>query len=137
MHAFCTYCSKDKRDDLSDIPAIHRYRSPRIDGVYDAALRLGVGFYILSGKFGLIPPEQPIPLYNHLLLPSEVPQLVDRVTEQVQRYGITHLVYFTQSFEQDPHVIPYHDVIVSAFSRLTLPVFVVQMGEVSLPDLRA
>jgi hypothetical protein len=61
MNAFCTYCSASKSQAPGNIPAIQRYQSRRIRKVCQAATTLGLKFYILSGEFGLISPQQPIP----------------------------------------------------------------------------
>jgi len=129
MHVFCTYCSKDKSDEPGDIPAIRRYKSARIDNVYAAARKLGVGFYILSGKFGLIPPAQPIPWYDHLLKAEEVSQLVGIVAGQIKQYGIAGLAYFTQPLAQEPNVVPYHDTLAAACSRGTVAFHVIELGQ--------
>lgn len=128
MHAFCTYCSADKSDEPGEIPAIRRYQSPRLSRVYEAAQQLGVGFYILSGEFGLIPPECPIPWYDHLLVTTEVPALVDKLVQQIGQYGITRLVYFTQPLTQDLAIAPYQDAIMTACNRLALPFLVIELG---------
>ncbi|MGH7600908.1 MAG: hypothetical protein ACREOI_31505, partial [bacterium] len=78
MTAFCTYCSALKSQAPGNIPAMQRYQSLRIRKVCQAAMELGLEFYILSGEFGLIPSQQPIPFYDHLLRPEEVPVMVER-----------------------------------------------------------
>ncbi len=137
MYAFCTYCSKDKSTEPSEIPAIQRYLSPRIDHVYSAARELGLGFFILSGEYGLLPPEQPIPWYDHLLKPEEVPNLTNLLTQQIKQYGITRLVYYTQSFARDPHIVPYHDAVVGACQQAGVLIFVVEIDETSLTSQAA
>ncbi|CAG0990107.1 hypothetical protein GPROT1_02944 [Gammaproteobacteria bacterium] len=132
MYAFCTYCSKDKRDTPGDIPAIQRYLSSRISHVYNAARELGLAFFILSGEYGLISPDYALPWYDHLLLRSEVSSLASRVIEQLAQHDVTRLVYFTQSFARDPNIVPYHAVIVEACNRIGVPIFVVEIDETSL-----
>ncbi len=134
MYAFCTYCSKDKSDAPDEIPAIQRYLSARINAVHDAAQRLGLSFFILSGEYGLIPPDQLLPWYDHLLLNTEVPALASRAVEQIARHGVTRLVYFSESFARDPQLVPYHTVLVEACSRAGVPIFVVEIDESALPD---
>jgi len=129
MHAFCTYCSAHKSRDSGEIPAIRRYRSPRLDKVHNAALQLGVGFFILSGEFGLIPPERTIPWYDHLLTASEVPSLAEYLIEQIEQVGITRLVYFTRPLAVEPAVVPYHDALAIACTRVELPFLAVELGE--------
>lgn len=132
MHAFCTYCSAGKSRDAGDIAAIRRYQSKRIETVYAAAQQLGVEFCILSGEFGLIAPDYPIPWYDHLLRADEVPALTERIVEQIAQHGITRLVYFSQSFDRDPAIIPYHEVLALASVRLGVPFMMIELS----PELR-
>jgi hypothetical protein len=132
MYAFCTYCSKNKSETSGEIPASERYRSIRLEAVHDAARRLGLRFFILSGEYGLIPPEQPIPWYDHRLLTDEVPTLASQVLEQIARRAITHLVYFTESLRRDPNVAPYQAVIMEACQRAGVSLFTVEIDESSL-----
>ena len=127
MQAFCTYCSRDKSDADGNISAIQRYLSNRIERVYAAASQLGIGFYILSGEYGLLNPQQPIPWYDHLLQPEEVSSLANQIATQIQEAEITGIVYFTNSFDQDPNVVPYHDAIASACSRTSRQLLVVEV----------
>ena len=50
MTAFCTYCSATKNRKPGEIPAIQRYRSCRIERVYEGSCTLGLPFRVLSGK---------------------------------------------------------------------------------------
>ena len=127
MQAFCTYCSRDKSDEPGNIPAIRRYRDTRIEKVYNAASQLGLEFYILSGEFGLLSPQEPIPWYDHLLKPEEVSSLADRISKQIREYEINRVIYFTNSFARDSNVIPYHDAIVAACSRTSRPILVIEL----------
>jgi hypothetical protein len=132
MHAFCTYCSAGKSREAGEIAAIRRYQSKRIEAVYVAAQQLGVEFYILSGEFGLIAPDRPIPWYDHLLLENEVPALVERIVEQLAQYSITRLVYFSQSLDRDPAIIPYHEALAMACARLGVSFMMIELS----PELK-
>ena len=125
--ALCTCCSKDKNDEPGNLPAIQRYKSARINKVHAAARQLGVGFYILSSEFGLIPSEQPIPWYDHLLRVDEVGRLTTLVAEQIQRYDITGLVYFTQPLLEEPNVVPYHSTLVAACEQTGVTLHIVEL----------
>ncbi len=129
MDAFCTYCSAFKSQAPGNIPAIQRYRSLRIQKVGQAAAELGLGFYILSGEFGLLPPQQPIPFYDHLLRPEEVPAMVERVAKQFREFGVTGLVYFTRPLTSSRELLPYYEVIKSACLREALPLFAVKLAD--------
>ena len=131
MHAFCTYCSAAKSSDKGEIPAIQRYLDRRIHKVCEAAALLGLEFYILSGEFGLIPPDQSIPWYDHLLLPDEVDDLVERMVAQIRRHRTDGITYFTNALDVEPALQPYHSAIVSACNRAACPCFIV---EVELED---
>jgi hypothetical protein len=75
-----------------------------------------VHFFILSGKFGLVEQSQPIPWYDHLLVPDEISTLAALVTQQLRGQGLTVLRYFTGSPASDAQLMPYLQVIVSACS---------------------
>jgi hypothetical protein len=107
MTVFCTYCSAEK--DASDalLPAIQRYRSDRIARIYSAALAAGCGFFILSGEFGLVDPNAPIPYYDHLLVADEIEAMAFRVAEQINQHGITQILFFTLPVAKDETLAPY------------------------------
>lgn len=108
MTVFSTYCSAEKKLDDSPLPAIQRYRSDRIKRIYSAALTCGVGFFILSGEFGLLKPNELIPYYDHLLAADEVEAHRFKVAEQIKQYGITQIIFFTLSVAADQKLEPYH-----------------------------
>ena len=93
------------------MPAIERYESLRITGVYKKASEAGAGFVILSGKYGILDAQQPIAYYDHLLAASEVEKHAALVARQLKEKGITKLVFYTDSILKDPNVKPYIDCI--------------------------
>jgi hypothetical protein len=109
--AFCTYCSKQKSDEEGDLPAIQRYRSQRIAQVSLQAMLNGCTVYILSGKYGLIAPDYPLPYYDHLLQTDEVSTMVQRVSEQIKAAGMEEIRYFSNNPDLDGTLIPYRMVI--------------------------
>jgi hypothetical protein len=128
MHVFCTYCSRDKSDEPNRIPAVQRYQSQRINRVYAAASQVGLEFFILSGEFGLLSAQQPIPWYDHLLLPKEVDELAARMAQQIQDRGISGVVYFTRSSTQDPNVQSYRDAMTAACKQASQPLFIIEQN---------
>ncbi len=126
MYIFCTYCSRDKSDAPDLISAIQRYQSQRINRVYAAASQVGLDFFILSGEFGLLPAQQPIPWYDHLLLPEEVEGLSVRMAQQIRDHEISGVVYFTRSSNQDPNVQPYRNAITAACTQTSKPLFIIE-----------
>ncbi len=104
-----TYCSRRKNAASGDLPAIERYESPRIRASSDRAAAMGADFRILSGTFGLLRAEDPIPYYDHLLQPEEVAGMVERV---IPVLGVYDEVVFTQV--PGDYIEPYLAVVTSA-----------------------
>ena len=108
MTVFCTYCSAEKETSDALLPAIRRYRSDRIARIYAAALAANCGFFILSGEFGLLEPNAPIPYYDHLLSADEAEAHALRVAAQLTEQGIAQLLFFTLPAAKDEKLAPYH-----------------------------
>jgi hypothetical protein len=108
MTVFCTYCSAEKEATEGLLPAILRYRSERVERIHAAARAAGGRFYILSGEYGLLAPNEPIPYYDHLLVADEVEAHAFKLTEQIEQYSITQIVFFTFPVSQDEKLAPYH-----------------------------
>lgn len=134
MSALCTYCSKRKSHESGEIPAIRRYKSERIERVYQAARTLTLPFFILSGRFGLVRPEECIPDYDHLLKPDEVPALATRLVEQMDRYGLGGLVYFTEPLVGNVRRVPYHAALSAACFVSSRPFLAVELEEINMSD---
>lgn len=117
MTVFCTYCSAKKDRSQGELPAIERYRSHRIRSVYIAAMSLGLQFLILSGKYGILEPSDPIPYYDHLLQCSEVMEHSEQVAVQLKALGVKDLVFFARSFSDDENVKPYFECIKAASQK--------------------
>lgn len=108
MTIFCTYCSAEKETAEELLPALRRYRSERIRRIHEAALIAGCGFYILSGEYGLLAPDEAIPYYDHLLVDDEIEMHAFKLAEQIKRYSITQIVFFTLPVWWDEKLAPYH-----------------------------
>jgi len=74
-------------------------------------MSLGFKFIILSGKYGILEPNDSIPCYDHLLQSSEVTEHSKRVADQLDALGVKDLIFFTRSFLDDKNVKPYCDCI--------------------------
>ena len=122
MTIFCTYCSAEKGTTEELLPALRRYHSKRIQRIHKAARNAGCGFYILSGEYGLLKPDEKIPYYDHLLVDDEVEAQAFRLTEQIKQYDITQIVFFTLSISKDEKLAPYHAALhlACAFASITL-----------------
>ena len=125
---FCTYCSRKKDPVDGLLPTMERYKSERIRSVHTAAQELGFETYILSGKYGLLFSNHPIPYYDYLLSQENVDSLTVTVEEQLIEHDITSVVFFAQSSKIDPNNKPYIEVVFQAcanknieFSLIILP----------------
>jgi len=103
MKGYVTYCSAKKRPDPGALPSIERYISKRIGAVAGLAGADNVHFRILSGKYGLLKPEDIIPPYEHLLKIEEVEALVGKVIGQLG--GLQEVTFFYEL--EDPATHPY------------------------------
>ncbi|RLG16788.1 hypothetical protein DRN62_03010 [Nanoarchaeota archaeon] len=127
MKIYCTICCKEKRRDEGLLPAIERYISKRIRRVYELSKRDGVGFRILSGKFGLLRPEDRIPWYDQKLLPPMVDDMIEVVKRQLKSQGITHVVFFAKDKEKFKGWRPYHKVLEKACSESGVKLEVIEL----------
>ena len=128
MTVFCTYCSANKDHSLEELPAIQRYQSQRIHSVYNAAMSLGYKFLILSGKYGVLEPSDPIPYYDHLLLSSEVPEHSKKVANRLEALGVKEIIFFAQPLSVDENLKPYFDCIKSASQRIGIDIKFVDLS---------
>jgi len=116
-HGVCTYCAGPKREDEGLLPAVERYRSRRIRLLALRAAWERRPFLILSGEYGLLGPDEPIPWYDHLLLEAEVEAMVPPVVRQLQGLRLEALDYHTAPLMSEPRVKPYFDLISAACAR--------------------
>jgi hypothetical protein len=116
----CTYCSAAKRTDAGLLPAVRRYQSERIVGLAEKADSQGMGFLILSGKYGFVGPEHPLPYYDHLLLSEEVEGLCSQMAVTLCRMKVTSLEYHTAAPELVAEVRPYLAAVVAACARASV-----------------
>ena len=103
----CTICCREKDHSPGLLPASRRYLSDRIRRVYQLAREAGLGFVILSGRFGLISPDQPIPYYDQLLREDEAKEMSGRVADFLKKNEVKKIIFLLPDPELDPHVRPY------------------------------
>ena len=97
MKAYCTYCSAQKNASIKTLTAIQRYESSRIFFVHQLAQERNIEFFILSGKFGLLHPNDELPNYDHLLKSSEIDSHAKKVANQIQERSLTEIVFFCKT----------------------------------------
>jgi len=103
----CTVCCRDKLTEPGLIPARKRYLSKRIARVGFLADAAGFPFAILSGKYGLIDAEHPIPHYDKLMQPEEVDPLATANAHYLVGRGIERVIFLAADLETDPRGKPY------------------------------
>ena len=82
---------------MGKIPSIERYNSSRINLIYEKSKKDKVPFVILSGKFGLLSPEEEIEWYDQKLNLSQSEELSEIVKNQIEKQKIKHFVFFLKS----------------------------------------
>ena len=102
-----TICCREKDHSPGLLPASRRYLSGRIRRVFQLARDSGLEFFILSGRFGPISPDEPIPYYDQLLQESEVEEMSGLVADYLGKEKAGKVIFFSPDPERDPHVIPY------------------------------
>ena len=120
MKIYCTPCCKEKRADKELLEAISRYQSERILAVFKKSEQDHVEFRILSGTFGLVHPREKIPFYDHQLTAEEIPQLTQKVKQQLAAQNIDAVVFFSKTTEMQERK-PYADTITQACTELGIP----------------
>ena len=118
MTLHITYCSKEKDRTRKDLPSIQRYDSERIDKIKAYADQRNEKFAILSGKYGLIEPEEEIPFYDELLREKDIPHLVTGMKNFLESRNIEKVVYHTKEVENERR--PYFKLLKNACDTLDL-----------------
>jgi len=103
----CTICCREKDEAAGLLPAIERYRSDRIGRIYELAKKEGTTFAILSGKFALLLPEEPIPYYDKLLVEADIPEVSRNIVPFLKKHNVGKIILFVPDPQSDPKVTPY------------------------------
>ena len=123
-HLYATYCSAHKRTDPGMLPAAERYQSSRIRHLVEQARTDNHPAAILSGQFGLVCAEEPLPWYDHLLQEAEITDMTHQVQQTLQEWGVGQVTWLTAALKSDPNLIRYQTVMAQA-CRASGTVFVV------------
>jgi hypothetical protein len=134
-----TCCSREKNTAPGKMPAIDRYSSPRIRAAAEAARLHGVGFRILSGRYGLIEAGRQIPWYDQRLTDDEVAAQVGRVVGQLAGQRLRRVVFVTRPAAVDPGCGPYRRVMAAASEAVGAEFIVVEAedGEMTAEGVAA
>ena len=117
---YVTYCSAEKRLAVGEIAAVRRYKSQRIDEVFERAQANDVGFAILSGKYGLIDGQRTIPYYDHLLQMEEIETITKKSIAFLEENDWENVVFFTRPLEEFPKLKPYHEVMIRSCEQTAI-----------------
>ncbi len=109
MKVIVTICSKNKDNTVGHIPAYLRYKSTRIKQVTKIANEECLPFFILSGKYGLIKYNEPIPFYDYLLLDKEVARISKIVSTQIIDNNISSIDFYAKPKLND--WVTYYEVL--------------------------
>lgn len=107
MIAYATYCSALKNFSKKAIPALQLYDSERISKIYKLANSQNTKFVILSGAYGLVEAHEQINYYDHLLDQTVVESHASVMASQIATKDISEIVFFSNSVETDPNLLPY------------------------------
>lgn len=102
-----TICCREKDRAEGLLPAVRRYRSERIERLYRLAGEAGLPFAILSGYFGLIEAEEPIPYYDRLMEEGDIERIAAAGEAFLRERGIKRVIFCLPDPALDPHVGPY------------------------------
>lgn len=89
-----------------------RYIATRVKRVMKIAKKANLPFFILSGKYGLIKYDQPIPYYDHLLQNKEINKIVRIVSKQIIDNNIDCIDFYAKPKSHD--WIAYYEVLEKA-----------------------
>ena len=68
-------------------------------------------FTVLSGKFGLLFPDDPIPYYDRLLKEGDIPRLSEKVSNFLKENSVQKLLFLVPDPEKDPAVRSYIECV--------------------------
>ena len=112
-----TICSKEKRLDSGPLPAAQRYLSGRISAVVARGQELGKKVFILSGKFGLLGPNEEIDWYDRALTAEDEPAITELVTRRLAAENANRVIFCAKPIDA-PGWRPYYNVIAAACANL-------------------
>ena len=103
----CTICCREKDQAEGVLPAWRRYKSKRIDAVAELARESDLPFIILSGKYGLIDADEPIPYYDKLMGEGDLGDIIGANIAFLEKNKVKKVIFLCPDPAIDPHVKPY------------------------------
>ena len=111
MHALLTTCTAKKALSRAMIPARDRYLGARIEAAAARAQHERIPLLFLSGVFGIIRAELPLPWYDHALQPYEVDGLIPMIADQFAVLEVSALTAMLRE-PGSPGWAPYHRLLI-------------------------
>ena len=110
--------SRDKNRLRKNLEAIKKYDSERITQVKALTDQRNEEFAILSGKYGLIRPEEEIPFHDEMVREMNISELLTHVKNFLQSRDIDEVIYYSADFEGES--IPYLKLVKTACDALDI-----------------
>lgn len=129
MRIYLTTCCKEKTKTESPIPAIDLYLDPRIHFIHEQAQKDEVEFRILSGKWGVIHPNQELDWYDKKLELEDIEEMTGTLLIQLATEKITEIIFFVISPKIDEGTQPYIDLMKKATAVSGISLSVWRLGE--------
>lgn len=120
MKYVLTICSKEKSRCPTKLPAIERYLNPRLAWVQKLSREGGAKMLILSGKYGILKPKDPILYYDHKLNDQMVEGVTRKVTGQLKELNTKEIVFYGEDVATNPDWKPYYEVVRSSCRKLNI-----------------
>ncbi|HEV2375299.1 MAG TPA: hypothetical protein VGS19_24465 [Streptosporangiaceae bacterium] len=117
MDVLITTCSQEKRLDADLLPAAQRYLSGRISTVVTRGRALGKKVFILSGKYGLVTPDEEIEWYDRPLTAEDEPAIIELVTRRLAAENIDQVTFYAEPVDT-PGWRPYYNVMADSCANL-------------------
>ncbi len=114
MKITCTICSRSKLENEKPLAAEERYTGAHIQEAKKIAENLKTPFYILSGKYGIIPGRVKIPYYDYYLEEDNIDKLAEKVGNQIREQKISEIDFY---LENKPSWVPYAKVLRKAATQ--------------------
>lgn len=132
MELAATICSRQKDPDVTMMPAHRRYLGAHVAYARARARDMGLPFFVLSGKFGLLRDDDPVPYYDYRLGMHDVEWLARIVVAQYGGLRVTHVWFWHEAKESWG---PYLKVMTTAAARTGAGLVLMPVPP-GLPELR-
>lgn len=96
IEVVATICSKKQDPSIELLPALLRYKGSHVRHVAGLARDQRRPLYLLSGKHGFIPGDEPIATYDFLLKKNHVQRVALKIEEQFRLHRIETVYFYTK-----------------------------------------